>query len=228
MPAAARWDFIFTATSPTIGLGAGIIADENGSDDLDGPSYEIPWQLSRFQGVWGVIFSFYRENGLNWSGPTASIVLDYKASIPLGGSKTWSDFYLWAQDYTATPPNKVEVMLSAEGGLLWPPEGYQVHLVLGYVPEAANWDGPMDYWIDMNRPGTFFLPVIETADSLQGTKMHLTVYAIPEPSSFIALGFALPVLACAAVRRSRRLCCRAGWTTVMGSARTPLPLSPAR
>ena len=100
----------------------------------------------------------------------------------------WWNIYLWAQNVTLPTPYRTEFEVS--GSVLQMPYGYTGHLVLDYVPPEAQWDGPMEFWMDLSYRGVniFTLPTVVVTDPLQGTRMHFTVYApIPEPTSLLAL-----------------------------------------
>ena len=136
----------------------------------------------------------------------------YRTPISPGGSKTWSDIYMWAQNYTPVTPYRT-LFYTGTGDYDQRPVGYTGHLALDYVPAECGWDGPMDFWLDLSVSHNFTLPIITTSDPLQGTRFHLTVYApeVPEPSSLAALTLGLAPLAAAGLRRKRRgwkCCCR--------------------
>ncbi len=139
------------------------------------------------QGLQGAFVHGYRENGYRgWTGPTGFYWEDYEAPIPPGESKTWWDIYLWAQGYTpSSQTNTVWVRYTL----------YQLApralLVLEYVPESIGWTGPMQYEIDLSQDTALQLPIATVTDPLQGTRMHITVFAAPEPSALAVLGLGL-------------------------------------
>ena len=136
----------------------------------------------------------YHENGADWQGPTGFYTWSYESPIPPGGTKTW-DIYMWAQNYTPDPPHRIDFG-TGTGDYDMIPFGYTGHLVLDYVPESANWTGPMEFWLDLGVFNTFTLPIVTVTDPLDGIRMHITVYApIPEPCSLAALGFGVVLLA---------------------------------
>jgi hypothetical protein len=128
----------------------------------------------------GVFTLMHRD----WGGPTGWYAADFRPAIPSGTSETWSDIYLWVQNYTLNPSNTVRFFDLPEAG--YAPTNYWGHLVLDYVPASANWAGPMDYWLDLGQYNQITLPIVSVTDPLQGTRMHLTVYA-PEPAPLAAL-----------------------------------------
>lgn len=154
----------------------------------------------------GVFALLYREQGAHWMLPTGFYGEDFRRTpVPPGGSKTWWDFYLWAQNWTLDPPGQVQVRTNYEDATDRPPDGYVGQLVLDYVPPECNWTGPTEFWLDLTRNNNLItLPAITVTDPLQGTRFHLTVYApIPEPSGLLALGACLAALVAAAVKRRR-------------------------
>ena len=150
----------------------------------------------------GIALLHYRQEGPGWSGPEGFYLEDYESPIPAGASHTWSNIYLWAQDY-AVPGGTADIRFGLE--FPYPPPGYTAHLVLDYVPESLEWTGQTDFWLDLTQGSVITLPVLEVSDGLQGTRMHLTVYApVPEPSSLIALAGGLAGLGGLTLRRRRR------------------------
>ena len=148
---------------------------------------QLPWDL---QGFSGVPVAFYRT----WGGSPAFYAKDFEPSIPSGGSRTWSDIYLWSQNYTPVLGDRVWIDIYTE----YPaPSGYWGRLFLDYVPDTLGWTGPWYFDFRLDGGGTsFLLPVAATDnpyDPMQVTRMHLTVYTtpIPEPSSLLALGAGL-------------------------------------
>jgi len=131
----------------------------------------------------------YLENSPDWSGVTGFYNESYAAPLPPGSSRTWSNIYLWGQNVTLPTPYRTE--FEVYGIILLMPYGYTGHLVLDYVPPEAQWDGPMEFWMDLGQRrgvNVFTLPTAVVTDPLQGTRMHFTVYApIPEPTSLLAL-----------------------------------------
>jgi len=56
-----------------------------------------------------VYIALYRVNGPNWTGPTGFYAGDPETPVPEGGSKTWSDIYLWSYNYTPPLGDRVGV-----------------------------------------------------------------------------------------------------------------------
>ena len=152
----------------------------------------------------GIFIMPYHKSGLGWTGATGFYPDDFESSIPPGGSKTWWDFYLWAQNWTLDPPGQVQIRTSYEDASVKPPDGYTGHLMLDYVPPSCNWTGPTDFWLNLTQWNTITLPCATVTNPLQGTRFHMTVYTtVPEPSSFFGLA-GLSLLAAGLVRKRRR------------------------
>ena len=152
----------------------------------------------------GVYLLYYRVQGPDWTGATGFYGEEGEHTpVSPGGSKTWSEFYLWAQNFTPTSTN-LAVVEPEPDNLYVPPAGYRGHLVLDYVPDSCNWTGPSDFWLDLTADNEFALPIPVVTDPLQGTRFHLDVYApVPEPSSLPALACGLAGVGGFALRRRR-------------------------
>ena len=164
----------------------------------DGYDGQPPFDLESREGI---AILLYRATGPAWSGPTGFYMHDYESPIPPGESKTWSDIYLWAQNRTPPQGDRADVQTRP----FKPYPFYTCELVLDYVPEHLNWDGPTRFEFDMRTFYRFTLPVPVVTDPLDGTRMHLTVYApIPEPCSLSTLGFGVLLVARLGLRVRRR------------------------
>lgn len=169
---------------------------DHGFDGGDVPTLDPSWG--------GVFVRLYREHGAGWSGPTAFYDGDFDATaFASGESRTWSDIYLWAQNYTPAPGTLTGIRVHPPFGPPPPPAGYVGHLVLDQVPQGYS--GPMDWWLDLTHDHDLLLPIPVVTDPLQGTRFHLTVYApaVPEPGSLVALFAGLTGLGGVALRRRR-------------------------
>lgn len=195
------------ANAETIGFWRTIATPmENGIGDIwigTVPGYQDGYDgqhIAQVSGS-GIALFHYRQTNPGWSGPEGFYWEDYESPIPAGGNHTWSDIYLWTQDY-AVSGQTANILFGLE---FPPPPGYTAHLVLDYVPDSLHWTGQTDFWLDLTRDNIITLPTPEVNDGLLGTRMHLTVYApaVPEPSSLASLGLGLLPLAGYAVRRRK-------------------------
>ena len=192
-----KWDVCLRVRSTGSIHGCTIGAYPGFDDGYEGGWLDVPPDRA------GMYVLQYHENGPDWDGPTGFYVWSYESPIEPGASKTWWDIYMWSQNYTPDPPDRVEFG-TGTGDFDMIPYGYTGHLVLDYVPDSANWTGPMDFWLDLGIENTITLPIVTVTDPLDGVRMHITVHApIPEPSSLAALGIGLVPFA-ARMRRRRR------------------------
>lgn len=185
-----------------IGQGQGTVigvASWGVDGDWDGGSTPVWWPDRA-----GVYIALYREPGPNWSGPKALYPEDYdKTPIPSGGSRTWSGLYLWAQNMTPAAGRLTKVAPGSGEGFPTPP-GYLGHLVLDHVPSACDYQGPMDFWMDLSSPTYLALPIPVVTNPFTDdvTQFSFTVYA-PEPSSLLAIAAGIGALGLVARRRRR-------------------------
>ncbi len=151
-------------------------------------------------GAIGVFTCAYYQNGVasgdfpQWQGGTGFYLSDIRGPIAPGGSKTWSDIYLWDQSYALSTPGQISFPIESDWDST--PMGYTAHIVLDQVPTSVNWTGPTDFWVDIGQAAgqdvSITLPIATLTDPsqvlTQGTEMHITVYApVPEPSSALPL-----------------------------------------
>ena len=182
-----------------VSFGAEVGAQPGSGDGYDGQTAE------NITGLAGVFILHYRQQSESWVGPSGFYRKDYESPIPRGGSKTWSDIYLWAWDYPVSG-NLIECCVGPDCGPI--PPGYVARLDIAYTPESLNWTGPMQYDIDLPGGRWIELPVPTTNDPynpMNVTRLTFTVYAVPEPSSLLALGAGLVPLAVGLTRRGRRM-----------------------
>ena len=186
--------------------GLDIGAQPGYSDGYDGQTRMSDAWL---QGYHGILIALYRQTGPGWPGPTGLYSRDFESPIPQGGSKTWSDIYLWARTPTVPIGNPARIVCTAERRA---PVGYTAALVLDYVPSSLNYTGPMTFSLDLRSYQEIWLPT-PTLDfvpdpSVDGdklTRMHVTVTApVPEPSGLLALGSGLVAISLPWRRRHPR------------------------
>ena len=204
--AADHWYLLVKATGSGAVIGSTIGMDPRAKDGYDGDPADGDLSLHPDPASAGVWLLYYRIQGPDWIGTTGLYDGDMELTpVPPGGSKTWSEFYLWAQNRAPISANLVMVKPQFS---LPPPSGYRAHLVLDYVPVSCNWTGGPDVWInDLSANNTFALPIPLVTDPLQGTQFHIDVYApaVPEPSSLAALLCGLVGVGGIVVRRRRSL-----------------------
>jgi len=200
---ASNWAVFVGTTGPKSVLGSGIGINPKAKDGYDADPAEGDLSLHPKPTDVGIELLYYRVQGPDWAGATGFYgeELEY-TPLPPGASKTWSEFYLWAQNYTPTSANLGRVAPQF-GTQYVPPAGYRGHLVLDYVPDSCNWTGDWDFWLDLTANNEFALPIPVVTDPLLGTRFHIDVYAIPEPSSLAALACGLAGVGGFAFRRRR-------------------------
>ena len=194
---AGNWTALVSVAGGSIGTLIGVTPW--GWDDYPGTGDFTPPRSN----LRGILVMRHYTSGDNWTGPTGFTGEDVRLTpIAPGEHKTWSDLYLWAQNLTPTGANLARVTVPTDP-YLPPPAGYRGHLVLDYVPDSCNWTGDRDFWLDLTADNEFALPIPVVTNPLLGTRFHLDVYAIPEPSSLAALACGLAGVGGFAVRRRR-------------------------
>ena len=190
LPATNYWGGLLTVPNEDWGGGFEFGAYPGKVDGYDGQS---PISVDSTPAVW---LQLHRA----WGGSPAFYASDYESPIPAGGSKTWSDIYLWSQNYTPRLGNRTYIYRWRTEPTA--PTGYWARLSLDYVPSSLGWSGPWYFDLNLDNTGgpwSALLPVPITDnpyDPMNVTRMHLTVYTtpIPEPSSLLALGAGLGAL----------------------------------
>ncbi len=145
----------------------------------------------------GVGAAFHRTAAQGWDGPEGFYQDDIRTHIAPGASKTWDGIYAWVNGVEVpgnVTPYVVSPLLPDLGGL-------QARLVLDYVPPHLGYTGPTEFELDLNYT-LLPLPVPNVTDPLLGTRMHITVTMVPEPSSLLALSAGLAGMAGVIRRRS--------------------------
>ena len=201
----SNWIDSVGTTGPKHILGSGFGVNPNAKDGYDGKPTDGDLSLHPDPSAAGIFLLNYYTQGPGWIGATGFYAGDPDLTpLAPGEIRTWSSFYLWAQNYTPTSAN-LAVVKPQFGTSYVPPAGYRGHLVLDYVPDSCNWTGPSDFWLDLTADNEFALPIPVVTNPLQGTRFHLDVYApVPEPSSLAALACGLAGVGGVLVRRRRR------------------------
>ncbi len=191
-----KWQVLMSAQGLTtishIGFGCRDYSAD-GCDPYDNYWGGIDWSARK-----GGAAAFYRTAAQGWDGPEGIYTADIRSHIAPGASKTWDGVYAWV--------NGVEMPGSVTPYVVRPLlpdlEGLQARLVLDYVPPHLGYTGPTEFELDLNYT-LVPLPVPNVTDPLLGTRMHITVTMVPEPSSLLALSAGLAGMAGALRRRLR-------------------------
>ncbi len=208
-----NWQTSFGALGGAGGLGFVLGTGPGLTDDYEGAG-ESP--VSILPNTPSLLTLAYYQNGVapgsfpTWEGPTGFYSGDLMGPIAPGGSKTWCDIYMWAQDYTPSTPGQTSFGAISN----WPvtPTGYTAEISLVHIPASANWTGPTDFWINLSQTDgqdvLITLPIATLSDPsqilTQATEMSITVYApVPEPSSALPLVVGAIGMAGLALRRRR-------------------------
>jgi len=195
----SNWRMSIDLNLPIGGYWWGVSAIVGASpSSVDGYDGQQPYDPTVRSGT-GCATMLYRENGPSWSGPTGFYYMDLTSPIPSGGSYTWDNIYLWAQNYNVQGGvGQLSIMPDYPEA----PSYYNFQLVLDYVPEYMNWTGPTVY--EFRIGALLNVPIPTVTNPLDGVRMHLTVYAgpIPEPTTLLPLAGA--ALAFGALWRRRR------------------------
>lgn len=172
-------------------------------DGYDGePRISDTW----LQGYHGILVALYRQTGPGWPGQTGFYARDFESPIPQGGSKTWSDIYLWARTPQVPIGNPARILCTTERQA---PADYTATLVLDYVPSSLNYTGPMTFSLNLRSYQEIWLPTPTldsvpdpSADGDKLTRMHVTVTApVPEPLGMTVLGSGLAAVGLPWLRR---------------------------
>ncbi len=197
--------------------GFGIGTGPGATDSFDGANntWANLW-AGDMTGDIGVFTCAYYENNVApgafpvWQGQTGFYVADFRGPIAPGGSKTWSDIYLWDQNYPLTTPGQFNFGIVSDWDAT--PSGYTAEIVLDQIPASADWTGPTDFRVDLSQTAGRYafitLPIATLSDPsqilTQATEMSITVYApVPEPSSALPLVVGAIGMAGLALRRRR-------------------------
>ena len=124
----------------------------------------------------------YHVNGEDgWLGPTGFYAFDSRAPLALGESKTWT-FYVWAE------PGTTEAARGFSGNL-WTSDPNYIHTVMEYFQKPPGVTGGPELGTTWTAPAvlTLILPFYSTSDGRTGYGFRLTLTAVPEPSSLLAL-----------------------------------------
>ena len=137
-----------------------------------------------------VLFYQYKVNGDNWSGPTGWVTVNFVSPIVPGESYTWDNIYLWCTPrWGGNGPIKITSWIPTDPRII-PPSDWSYRLYLDYVPAGIVYNGPYEWdLMDMlysNRKYVEF-PAFVSTTGLDGYRFHITVTAIPEPTTLLPL-----------------------------------------
>lgn len=139
----------------------------------------------------------YHANSVDdWGGATGFYVRDLKAPLNPGETKTWP-LFIWA-----APSSTVSDLHVTWGWYGGPTAAVSATLELLQKPTGVT-GGPSIGSMWTSPPSNFVLPYYATPNGLTGYQFRLTLTAVPEPSSILALAGGIAGLGGLALRRHR-------------------------
>lgn len=124
----------------------------------------------------------YHVNGQDgWLGETGFYSFDSRSPLAPGESKTWT-FYVWAEPGTTEATRAIS-------GSLWTSDPNYIQTVMEYFQKPSGITGGPELGATWSAPAVFTLnlPYYSTSDGRTGYGFRLTLTAVPEPSSLLAL-----------------------------------------
>jgi hypothetical protein len=188
-----RYKIIYQAEEGgCVGTQVCVVGFEGAGPGFDG---EELWPLSPPAAVLVGIRKVKGADG--WDGTTGWYTGDIRDNLSPGANTTVDGIYMWA--VTGTEGQDMHLRLTM--AWLYPSENGRLRLSLVSIPQGVDYTGPTTWGPETTE---ITLPLYSTDDGTTGYKFQMNVFAVPEPSSLIALAGGLAGLGGMALRRKRR------------------------
>ncbi|HPP76121.1 MAG TPA: PEP-CTERM sorting domain-containing protein [Armatimonadota bacterium] len=148
-----------------------------------------------YEGWNGGVYHVQGQDG--WLGETGFYSIDYRSPLMPGETKSWT-FYIWALPGTAASDMRLVGGFSNH-------DVPNLHIVLEYIQKPAGVTGGPAVGTTWTYPEivNVLLPFYSTSDGLTGHGFRLTLTAVPEPSSILALAGGIAGLGGLVLRRRK-------------------------